>query len=575
MCVVHIFVFLAAGLMAVIFAAKSSARTGIAAPLLLLCLGIAASFPSFIPDVELEPELVLAGFLPPLLFSTASNMPVVDLRRNAGMIIWLSMAMVVLPAIIIGAVIHLVFPEISIALAIALGAVVAPIDAVAATSIGKRLGLPPRLMAVLEGESLFNDASALVTLRTALAALAGSFSLWQAAGSFVWATLAGIVVGFIVGQLVTKARRWLADPVLSTSIALLTPWTAFFIAEELEASGVIAVVVAGVICGHKATKHLTATDRNYSVTMWTVISFILEHLVFLLMGLQIADLFHRAQTEHNLDFVWQASIIVFALLLVMRFGGVAIAVAGTRLTAARSHRKIRRLDATTERFNDAVEQNLIESWRAEKLQRRLERTSADIEFAQSTPITRRGALVLSWAGMRGVVTLAAAQTISVTAAGEPLIHRSSIILVAFLVAVATLIVFGGTLPALIRALKFSSPSASKSKQEVSGLMTSLLDSAVAQLGPMSELEIDGRSLSPELAKKMESRIEMMMRAPARHQQAIAQSDRELFHELQDKYLDALQDALDRERAIGAYSAKTFNAAQRRLDLFEDGLDMGR
>ena len=162
-----------------------------------------------------------------------------------------------------------------------------------------------------------------------------------------------------------------------------------------------------------------------------------------------------------------------------------------------------------------------------------------------------------------------------TAAGEPLIHRSSIILVAFLVAVATLIVFGGTLPALIRALKFSSPSASKSKQEVSGLMTSLLDSAVAQLGPMSELEIDGRSLSPELAKKMESRIEMMMRAPARHQQAIAQSDRELFHELQDKYLDALQDALDRERAIGAYSAKTFNAAQRRLDLFENGLDMGR
>lgn len=185
MCVVHIFVFLAAGLMAVIFAAKSSARTGIAPPLLLLCLGIAASFPSFIPDVELDPELVLAGFLPPLLFSTASNMPVVDLRRNAGMIIWLSMAMVVLPAIVIGAVIHLVFPEISIALAIALGAVVAPIDAVAATSIGKRLGLPPRLMAVLEGESLFNDASALVTLRTALAALAGSFSLWEAAGSFV------------------------------------------------------------------------------------------------------------------------------------------------------------------------------------------------------------------------------------------------------------------------------------------------------------------------------------------------------------------------------------------------------
>lgn len=575
MCVVHIFVFLAAGLMAVIFAAKSSARTGVAAPLLLLCLGIAASFPTFIPNVELDPELVLAGFLPPLLFSTASNMPVVDLRRNAGMIIWLSMAMVVVPAVIIGIVIHVVFPEISIALAIALGAVVSPIDAVAATSIGKRLGLPPRLMAVLEGESLFNDASALVTLRTALAAIAGSFSLWQAAGSFLWATVAGIAVGFIVGNLVIKARGWLADPVLSTSVALLTPWTAFFIAEELEASGVIAVVVAGIICGHKATRHLSAADRNYSATMWTVISFILEHLVFLLMGLQIADLFANAEAEHNLDFVWQASLIVFGLLLVMRFGGVAVAVAGTRITQARSDRKVRRLDAYTEKFNEAVEQNLVESWRAEKLQRRLERSSADIEFARSTPITRRGALVLSWAGMRGVVTLAAAQTISVSAAGEPIVHRSSIILVAFLVAVATLIVFGGTLPALIRALKFSSPSAQSSKQEVSGLMTSMLDSAVAQLGPMSELEIDGKSLSPGLAKKMEQRIEMMMRAPTKPHANFAQSDRELLHDVQEKYLEALQDALDRERAIGAYSAKTFHSAQRRLDMFEDGLDMGR
>lgn len=570
---VHIFLLIATCLTAVIFAAKSSARTGIAAPLLLLGVGIAASFPEWIPSVALEPELVLAGFLPPLLFASATNMPVVDLRRNAGMIAWLSMVMVVVPAVLIGLVVHALFPEISVPLAIALGAVVAPTDAVAATSIGKRLGLPPRIMAVLEGESLFNDASALVTLRTALAAIAGSFSLWQAAGSFLWATFAGVGIGLLVGFLVMSGRAWLSDPVLSTAVALLTPWTAFFIAEELGASGVIAVVVAGVVCGHQSTRKLSSTDRSYSSMLWTIVSFVLENLVFLLMGLQVAELVDNASLEHNLDFVWQASLVVLGMLLVLRFGGVAVAVLGTRMSARRTRRKAAQLDHVTERFNEAVEQNLVEEMRAQKLQRRLERGSADFDFVLSTPITSRGALVLGWAGMRGVVTLAAAQTISLSAGGVPVAHRSSVILVAFVVAVASLVLFGGTLPWLIRKLRFAGPEQSDRKEETRGLLTAIVDEAVATLGPLSEQRIEGHELPVGLTEKFERRLELMMRGPGERTEEIGDLQKEAMRIIQLRYLDAMKDALNHERAVGAYSSRTYQEVQKRLDLFEEGLGM--
>src|SRR4051812_25657909 len=150
-----------------IAASVFSRRTGVAAPLLLVGLGIAASYLPTAPTIHLEPELVLAGVLPPLLYSSAVNLPVIDVRRNFRLIAWLSIVMVLVSAVVIGAVVHWVFPSISFALAAALGAVVAPTDAVAATAIGRRVGLPPRLMVVLEGESLVNDASALVVLRTA------------------------------------------------------------------------------------------------------------------------------------------------------------------------------------------------------------------------------------------------------------------------------------------------------------------------------------------------------------------------------------------------------------------------
>lgn len=170
-------------------------RTGVAAPLLLVALGIGASYLPSTPAIHLEPEIILAGVLPPLLYASAVQLPVLDVRRNVGLIAWLSIVMVIVSALVVGALVHALFPSISFALATALGAVVSPTDAVAATAIGHRVGLPPRLMTVLEGESLVNDASALVVLRTAVAALAvtAHFSLGHIVLDFAWAVVGAIL----------------------------------------------------------------------------------------------------------------------------------------------------------------------------------------------------------------------------------------------------------------------------------------------------------------------------------------------------------------------------------------------
>src|SRR5699024_4341374 len=226
----------------------------------------------------------------PLLYSSAVRLPVTDFRRNVRMIAWLSVVMVIVTAVVIGVVVHLVFPDISLPLGIALGAVVSPTDAVAATSIGKRLGLPHRLMTILEGESLVNDASALVVLRTALAAVAGAFSVWQAIGDFALAVLLAVLVGGAVGLVTVAIRSRIADPVVTTAISFGIPFVAYFVTEHLHASGVLAVVVAGLVVGHRGMKRLSVQDRQSEETNWATIQFLLENGVFGLMGLQLPEL---------------------------------------------------------------------------------------------------------------------------------------------------------------------------------------------------------------------------------------------------------------------------------------------
>lgn len=564
----HFLLIAGAGLAIMVAASVFSRRTGVAAPLLLVGLGIAASFLPDAPPIHVEPELVLAGVLPPLLYSSAVNLPVIDLRRNAGLIAWLSIVMVIVSAVVIGAVVHWVYPSIPFALATALGAVVAPTDAVAATAIGRRVGLPPRLMAVLEGESLVNDASALVVLRSAVAALAltSEFSLGRTALEFVWAVAGALVVGVVVGLLTVRLRQRLDDPVLNTTISFAVPFLAYFPAEELEASGVLAVVLAGLVTGTLGSRRFSARDRQNQATTWTTISFILESAVFLVMGYQLLEFVDAARSETSVAQMAGIVGIVLALLVGLRFLGLAWPALTALAGRSRWGDDMReRLDQFEERLDameaaDAREENRL-AW----ARRRLARGHADMAFEQREPITARGNLVLAWAGMRGVVTVAAVQTIPV---GTP--HRDTVVLAAFLVALVTLVFFGLTLPPLITRMRFPTESDEARVDAVHGLLRRVGETAIEEVGPVDEQTIDGEPVDPAIAEAMKERFLPRMLAGAReargHPDAIEQT-----RILQRRYLDAMRDALAAERGIGAYSSATYRRVEALLDSLEQRL----
>jgi monovalent cation/hydrogen antiporter len=554
------------GLAIMIAASVFSRRTGVAAPLLLVGLGIGASYLPSTPVIHVDPEIVLAGILPPLLYSSAVNLPVLDVRRNLGLILWLSVVMVVASALVVGAVVHWVFPSIPFALAVALGAVVSPTDAVAATAIGRRVGLPPRLMTVLEGESLVNDASALVVLRTAVAALATAehFSLGRTVLEFLWAVAGAALIGLVVGWLTVRLRERLDDPVLNTTISFAVPFLAYFPAEQMDASGVLAVVLAGLVTGALGARRFSGRDRQTQATTWTTISFILESGVFLAMGYQLPQFVDAARDETTGAQITALVVVVVALLVALRFLGVGLPAVidryGPRDKGADRRARLTEFEERLDAIDPADER---EESRLAWAQRRLARGRADAEFEEREPITARGSLALAWAGMRGVVTVAAAQTIP---AGTP--QRSTVVLAAFLVALITLVLFGLSLPALIRRLRFRRPSVRERHRAVQELLHQVGESAIDTLGPLEEQTIDGAPVDPKLVERMKDRILPRLITGAAQVRNARPDALEQTMVLQRRYLDAMRDALATERSIGAYGSETYRQVEGLLDSLE-------
>src|SRR3954447_9727402 len=262
-------------------------KLDVPAPFLLILVGIAASYVPGVPEVRLSEEVVLFGLLPPLLYAAAQGTSLVDFKANRRAILLLSVGLVVFTALGVGWVAHALLPGISWAIAFAIGAVVAPPDAVAATAIGRRIGLPRRIVTILEGESLLNDATALVALGTALSVARGDgFNFGRVGLDFLLAAGGGVAVGFVFFLVVAKVRGHLEDPVLDSGLSLVVPFAAYAVGEEVHASGVIAVVVAGLLLGHKAPILQTAQSRIAERLNWRTIAFVLENTVFLLIGLQ-------------------------------------------------------------------------------------------------------------------------------------------------------------------------------------------------------------------------------------------------------------------------------------------------
>ncbi|HLR28291.1 MAG TPA: cation:proton antiporter [Ruania sp.] len=563
----------AIALVTIVLVARFATKLSVAAPLILVVVGIGYSLIPGTPPIEAKPELILVGVLPPLLYAAAVTVPVIDMRRNLKAIGTLSVTLVILSTAISGAVLYLVFPDLDIAPALALGAVVSPTDAVAATSVGKRLGLPPRLVTVLEGEGLVNDASALVLLRSAIAATAGAVTFWGVVGDFVFAVLAAIAIGLVIGRLAVAVRARLHNPVLTTATSFAVPFLAYLPAEYVGASGVLSVVLAGLVTGHHGARVLTAQDRISERLNWHTIQFVLENGVFLLLGVELQGLVQAVEEDQlGVGIAVLIGLLISAVLIVVRLL-VTFALVGTlRRDARRAARQGTRLDAASEQMG-AMRERLKESYpdsarvreRVRRWTRFLARRRADVDFATTQGLDWRGGAVLGWSGMRGVVTLAAAQTLP-----RDLPYRPQLVLVAFTVAFVTLLLQGGTLPAVIRWLQVQGGGAREQQQELAGLLEEITDAGLSAISD-ENLAATGDEVNPEVLERV--RREARTRLAAARETDEHGPDAQ-YRMLRRRALDAERGALLEARSIGAHSSEALTRAQHVLDQEETRL-MGR
>jgi CPA1 family monovalent cation:H+ antiporter len=383
-------------------------RFGWPTPLVLVVVGAAASFLPAVPEVRLDPELVLNALLPPLLYATTARTSLFDFKHNKTSIVSMSVVLVVFSTLVVGWITWLLLPGVAFAAALALGAVVAPPDAVAAAAVGRRIGLPRRVATLLEQESLVNDAAALIALSVALSALTSSPSAPEVAGEFVWAVVGAILVGGAVAGVLAVVRARLRDPVLDTLVSFVAPYLAFLPAEAVHASGVLATVVTGLTLAQLSPRVQTASARVTEAITWRTVAFVLENAVFLVIGLQLPGLLSGAQ-DSGLSGWRVAGVCVGVLLATVVARAVFV-------------------------FGLAGMLSIGTAW--------MRRQAWDPAVAG----------LVSWAGMRGVVTLAAAQLLPVD-----LPDRDVLLLAAFTVVVGSLLLQGSTLPWLVRKVGLPPP----------------------------------------------------------------------------------------------------------------------
>ena len=433
-------------------------RLGVASPLLLVAIGVGASFLPVFAEVEIEPEWILAGVLPPLLYSSAVSMPAMNFRREFGAISGLSVALVVASSLVLGVFFMLVIPDLGFAWGVALGAIISPTDAVA-TSIVKQTSVSKRVVAMLEGESLLNDATALVLLRTAIVATAASFSFWGAVGTFAYSVVIATIIGVLVGWGNLVVRKRVTDPTVNTVISFVVPFVAAVPAELLGASGLVAAVVAGLATGIRAPRYLSAQNRLSDSQNWRTVELVLEGAVFLTMGVQISSIVANVERDHA--GVWTAVLVAagaLVLTIIVRAAYVAPLLWVLSTLRNRNERMQDRLLEMREKMStpEGAEQMFGEmngrrrrasDNQIERLGRRVVQSLADITYFRNAPLGWRDGTAVVWAGMRGAVTVAAAQTLP-----EDTPQRSVLVLIAFAVAVLSLLVQGGTIAPLLRVV---------------------------------------------------------------------------------------------------------------------------
>jgi len=487
-------------------------------PIFLVCGGLALGFVPGMPTISLPPEIVLVAVLPPLLYLSAYRTSLRDLRANARPIAILAIGLVAATTIAVAVVAHAAVDDMSWSAAFVLGAVVAPTDPIAATAIMRRLGVPRGLVSIVESESLVNDGTALVLFRVAVvAALSGEFSVWDVSWRFVWAVVGGVAIGMIVGFLVAETRRRVDNPPVEVTISLMTGYFAFIPAAAVSASGVISVVTAGVYLGWRTPELTSVQSRLQGEALWNIVAFVLNALVFALVGLQLSSILDKLTGTSGWQLTWWAILVTGTVIL-------------TRIVWLP-----------------------IFAWRNKR-----------------KPFTHT--FLISWAGMRGAVSLAAALSIPLaTDAGPPFPHRDLIIFLTFTVILGTLVLQGLTLPAVIRTLRIQ-PDTIEEEEDAQARIRA----AEAALERLEELTAE-EWVRDDTAERMRGlynfrRNRFTSRFDEESDGAIEEQSR-AYQRLRRELLDAERAAVVELGRSGLISGDVANRVRRDLDLEDARLEI--
>jgi monovalent cation/hydrogen antiporter len=498
-------------------------------PIVLVLGGLVLGFMPGVPRAELPPDLVLVLFLPPLLYQAAFFSSPRDLRANARAITLLAVGLVLVTMSAVAVVAHTLVGGLPWAAAFALGAIVSPTDPLAATAIARRLGVPRRLVTVLEGESLVNDATALVAYRLAVAAVvAGSFTLWEAGLRFVVGTVGGVAIGLAVGWLLAEARRRIEDPVVEIVLSVVTGYAAYLPAELLGVSGVLAAVTAGLYVGWHAPELASPATRLLGFSFWEVLVYLLNAVLFVLVGLQLNLILSGVSGSSAAVALGQAALVAAVVIAVRIAWGFTVPY----------------------------------------LIRALDRRPSQIAMRASP----RERLVTAWSGMRGAVSLAAALALPLqTSTGQAFPQRNLIIFVTFGVILATLVLQGLTLPWLIRRLGLHRDD-SDAQEELRGRLRAT-DAALARLDELAGEEWT-RDDTVERMRGLYQFRRRRLKARAGYLADDGYQDRSLaYQRLVRELLEAQRREIVRLRNQGEISNEVMHRIERDLDLEDSRLEI--
>jgi Na+/H+ antiporter len=494
-------------------------------PIFLVLGGLALGFVPGVPNLELPPDVVLVAVLPPLLYTTAFFTPLRELRANARAIGVLAVGLVLATTLTVALVAHAAIDGMSWAAAFALGAIVAPTDPLAATAIMRRLGVPRRLVSIIESESLVNDGTALVLYRVAVvAAVSGEFSVWDGSWRLVWSVVGGVGIGLVAGFLIAAVRRRLDNPPVEVTISLMTGYLAFIPASAAEASGVLAVVTAGVYLGWRTPELTSVQTRLQGLAVWGIIVFVLNALVFALVGLQLSSILD------SLTGIPPSELVTYALL-----------VTGTVIVT-----RIVWLPFFTH----------LPYW--------LRGQPRGKPFSQS--------FLISWAGMRGAVSLAAALAIPLTTdAGTAFPERDLIIFLTFCVILGTLVVQGLTLPGVIRMFRIQ-PDDGEEREDAEARIRAA-DAALARIDELVAedwVREDTAERMRGLYRFRQSRFSSRFDGES---DGAVEEQSQAYQRLRRELLDAERAAIVQLGREGAVSGDVVNRVVRDLDLEDARLDV--